>query len=83
MGAGAARRLSAVRWGVAGNMAIAWVLTLPAAAAIGAVAYGLSRVFGEGALGPVVVSILVVALIAVTLGRRVQRGPAITAPAQT
>src|SRR3712207_3032238 len=37
MGAGAARRLSAVRWGVAGNMAIAWVLTLPAAAGIGAV----------------------------------------------
>ena len=30
MGAGAARRLSAVRWGVAGNMAIAWVLTIPA-----------------------------------------------------
>ena len=29
MGAGAAKRLSAVRWGVAGNIAIAWVLTLP------------------------------------------------------
>jgi PiT family inorganic phosphate transporter len=79
MGAGAARRLSAVRWGVAGNMAIAWVLTLPAAAAIGALAYGVSRIFGEGALGPVVVSISVVALIAATLGRRLARGPAITA----
>jgi PiT family inorganic phosphate transporter len=83
MGAGAARRLSAVRWGVAGNMAIAWVLTLPAAAAIGAATYGLTRIFGTGALGPVVVSILVVGLIVATLGRRVQRGPAITAPAQT
>src|ERR671929_24955 len=31
MGAGAAKRLSAVRWGLAGNIAIAWVLTLPAA----------------------------------------------------
>ena len=31
MGAGAAKRLSAVRWGVAGNIAVAWVLTLPAA----------------------------------------------------
>ena len=82
MGAGAARRLSAVRWGVAGNMAIAWILTLPAAGAIGAAAYGMSRIFGTGALGPVVVSISVIALIAVTLGRRVQRGPAITA-AQT
>src|SRR5256714_12788988 len=31
MGAGATRRVSAVRWGVAGNIAFAWVLTLPAA----------------------------------------------------
>jgi PiT family inorganic phosphate transporter len=82
MGAGAARRLSAVRWGVAGNMAMAWVLTLPAAAAIGALAYGFSRIFGEGALGPVITSVCVIALIAATLGRRLQRGPAITA-AQT
>jgi PiT family inorganic phosphate transporter len=42
MGAGAARRLSAVRWGVAGNIALAWVLTLPSAAAIGALAFGMS-----------------------------------------
>ena len=35
MGAGAAKRFSAVRWGVAGNIVIAWILTLPAAAAIG------------------------------------------------
>jgi PiT family inorganic phosphate transporter len=32
IGAGATRRLSAVRWGVAGNIVVAWVLTLPAAA---------------------------------------------------
>ena len=32
MGAGAGKRLSAVRWGVAGNIVVAWVLTLPAAA---------------------------------------------------
>ena len=31
MGAGASRRFSAVRWGIAGNIVIAWVLTLPAA----------------------------------------------------
>ena len=36
MGAGAAKRVSAVRWGVAGNIVIAWVLTIPAAATIGA-----------------------------------------------
>ena len=35
MGAGAAKRLSAVRWGVAGNIVVAWVLTLPASAAVG------------------------------------------------
>ena len=36
MGAGATRRISAVRWGVAGNIAIAWVLTLPAAGLVAA-----------------------------------------------
>src|SRR5881227_3453930 len=45
MGAGAAKRLSAVRWGVAGNIAGAWVLTIPAAGAIGAAVYGLTRLF--------------------------------------
>jgi PiT family inorganic phosphate transporter len=38
-GVGATRRLSAVRWGIAGNIAIAWVLTIPAAALVSAVAY--------------------------------------------
>ncbi|GAA4850612.1 low-affinity phosphate transporter PitH [Luteimicrobium xylanilyticum] len=36
MGVGATKRLSAVRWGVAKNIALAWVLTLPAAAAVAA-----------------------------------------------
>ena len=40
MGAGAAKRLSAVRWGVAGNIAVAWVLTLPAAGLFGAASTG-------------------------------------------
>jgi PiT family inorganic phosphate transporter len=81
MGAGAARRLSAVRWGVAGNIALAWVLTVPCAGAIGALAYGASRVFGEGALGPVLVSLCVVTFIAGAFARRIQRGPALTAEA--
>jgi inorganic phosphate transporter, PiT family len=34
MGVGASKRLSAVRWGVAGNIVLAWVLTIPATAAI-------------------------------------------------
>jgi PiT family inorganic phosphate transporter len=36
MGAGATKRLSAVRWGVAGNIVMAWVLTIPASAAVAA-----------------------------------------------
>jgi inorganic phosphate transporter, PiT family len=39
MGAGATRRLSAVRWGVAGNIVVAWILTLPAAAIVAAGLY--------------------------------------------
>jgi phosphate/sulfate permease len=39
MGVGATRRLSAVRWGVAGNIVVAWVVTLPAAGLVAAVAF--------------------------------------------
>jgi PiT family inorganic phosphate transporter len=39
VGVGAARRVSAVRWGIAGSIIIAWAVTLPAAALIGAVFY--------------------------------------------
>jgi PiT family inorganic phosphate transporter len=79
MGAGAAKRLSAVRWGVAGNIVIAWGLTLPCSAAIGAAAYGVSRIFGTGALGPIVVSLCVAGLVAAALGKRVHRKPPIPA----
>jgi PiT family inorganic phosphate transporter len=65
MGAGAAKRLSAVRWGVAGNIVVAWLLTLPCSAAVGAATYGVVRVFGTGSVGPVVVvALLVIALVA-------------------
>jgi inorganic phosphate transporter, PiT family len=81
MGAGAAKRLSAVRWGVAGNIAVAWVLTLPAAAIIGALAYGISSVFGTGALGPIVVSLSVLGVLLAFFGRRVTQGRLLTADA--
>jgi len=74
MGAGAGKRVSAVRWGVAGNIVVAWLLTLPAAAAIGALAYGLTAVFGSGALGPVLVTLMSLSLIAVVFSRRSRRG---------
>jgi inorganic phosphate transporter, PiT family len=79
MGAGAAKRISAVRWGVAGNIVTAWVLTLPAAAAIGALTYGVTRIFGTGALGPVVVSAASLVLIAALFMRRAERGSPVAA----
>ena len=39
IGAGATKRLSAVRWGVAGNIVVAWILTIPAAAIVAALIY--------------------------------------------
>lgn len=43
VGVGSTRRLSAVRWGVAGQIVWAWILTIPAAAVIGAIAYEVTR----------------------------------------
>ena len=66
MGAGAAKRLSAVRWGVAGNIVVAWVLTLPGGGRDRRASSTASRaIFGTGALGPVVV---------VAVRRRAHRG---------
>jgi PiT family inorganic phosphate transporter len=39
IGVGASDRLSAVRWGVAGNIVIAWILTIPASALVAVLAY--------------------------------------------
>jgi PiT family inorganic phosphate transporter len=73
MGAGAAKRLSAVRWGVASNIVAAWMLTLPAAGLLGAVAWWLADVFGTGALGPVLITVIAAGLLgALGAARRVQ-----------
>jgi PiT family inorganic phosphate transporter len=45
IGAGAARRASAVRWGVAGNVMIAWIITIPASASVAALFYYLTTFF--------------------------------------
>ena len=45
VGVGAARKASAVRWNVASNIVVAWVITLPAAALIGAACYLLTNLF--------------------------------------
>ncbi len=67
MGAGASRRLSAVRWGIAGNIAIAWILTLPAAGLVGA----LMEVVTRMPLGNLIVFLLAgVIAAAAFIGRR-------------
>jgi inorganic phosphate transporter, PiT family len=45
IGAGTVRRASAVRWGVARSVMVAWVITIPASAAVGAAFYLLTRLF--------------------------------------
>jgi PiT family inorganic phosphate transporter len=47
IGVGAARRVSAVRWSVANNIVVAWVVTIPASAAIAALAYWLSGLLAD------------------------------------
>jgi PiT family inorganic phosphate transporter len=58
IGAGTARRASAVRWGLAGNVAIAWVITIPAAAFVAATFYWLIS-------GYIVRALVVLAIVAV------------------
>ncbi len=58
VGVGATRRLSAVRWGVAGRIVWAWLLTIPAAAAMAAVTYAIT-------VSPFAVAALVLAAAAV------------------
>jgi PiT family inorganic phosphate transporter len=80
MGAGAGKRVSAVRWGVAGNIVVAWLLTLPAAACIGALTYGVTQIFGSGAAGPIVISAAGLAAVAAAFTRRARAGTPVPAP---
>jgi inorganic phosphate transporter, PiT family len=58
-GAGAARRLATVQWGVAGRMGLAWLLTLPSAAIVGAFASWLAA---TGTVGTIVVALAAIAV---------------------
>ncbi|MHA6794003.1 anion permease [Pseudonocardia bannensis] len=53
-GAGAGRRLASVRWSMAGRMALAWAITLPAAAVVGAAASWLAT---RGPVGTIIVAV--------------------------
>ncbi|WP_216588177.1 inorganic phosphate transporter [Streptomyces brasiliscabiei] len=63
LGAGLGRRLAEVRWGTAGRMVVAWLVTLPAAALVGGLA--ASVVTHGGNLGLVVIALLALAVAAV------------------
>src|SRR4051795_2713159 len=60
IGAGAARRASAVRWGVARNVAIAWVITIPASATVAALFYWLI----SGEFVRVAIAVAIIAIVA-------------------
>jgi inorganic phosphate transporter, PiT family len=66
LGAGAIRGFSAVRWGVAGNIVVAWLLTLPMAALIGATAQLLTRIPG----GTLIVFLLMAVIAALAFVAR-------------
>jgi PiT family inorganic phosphate transporter len=78
MGAGAIRGLHAVRWGVAGNILVAWVLTIPCAALVGASMEVLTRLPAGDAVVFVLVSLIAAAAF---MGRRVQTRRVQPAPA--
>jgi inorganic phosphate transporter, PiT family len=78
MGAGASRRFSAVRWGIAGNIAVAWILTLPAAAFVGATMELVTRM----PAGNLVVFVLAGTIAAgAFIGRRYETRRLLPAPA--
>jgi PiT family inorganic phosphate transporter len=79
MGTGAAKRVSAVRWGVAGNIVTAWVLTLPASALVGGATYAVVALLGTEDLGPIAVTAALLAALVVALGRRLAAGRTLTA----
>ena len=79
MGTGAAKRVSAVRWGVAGNIVVAWVLTLPAAAAVGGLTYAVVALLGSESAGPIVVTAALLIALAMALGKRLVAGRTLTA----
>jgi PiT family inorganic phosphate transporter len=77
-GAGASRRFSAVRWGIAGNIVVAWILTLPAAGLVGALMEVVTRL----PAGNLVVFLLAGAIAATAfLGRRYETRRLLPAPA--
>ena len=73
IGAGTGKSAATVRWGVASSIATAWLLTLPLAGCLGALAYGITAIFGNGIGGPILIIVAALsgfgAFVAVALRR--------------
>ena len=84
LGAGASRRFSAVRWGVAGNIVVAWLLTIPASGTIAAAMELVTRLPAGNAV--VFAAVVAIAGLAFLARARQARGaalapaPAVAAP---
>ena len=65
VGSGIGKRLASVQWGTAGQMAGAWLLTIPGAAIIAAAAFEGADLFGQGNAGPMIVGLIAAGLAAV------------------
>jgi PiT family inorganic phosphate transporter len=73
MGAGAGKKLESVHWGVAGQMATAWLFTIPAAGVMAAVVWEVARIFGDNSSAGTIVMAILAALAAAALFALAQR----------
>jgi PiT family inorganic phosphate transporter len=69
LGTGIGKPGAVVRWRVAGRMVVAWVITLPAAAVVGALTWWIADVLGGGLLGAVAISLLLLVFSAAVVVR--------------
>ncbi|TXR57298.1 inorganic phosphate transporter [Quadrisphaera setariae] len=74
LGTGLGRPGATVRWRVAGRMVVAWVITIPAAAVVGALLWGLAALLGGGLMGAVAV-VVVLAAAATVMYHRSRQEP--------
>ncbi|WP_082105387.1 inorganic phosphate transporter [Demequina subtropica] len=70
LGSGVGMKGASVRWSVAGRMFLAWLITVPAAGTVGALAYGLGALVGGGAGSFVVFAALIIASAAIWFASR-------------
>jgi inorganic phosphate transporter, PiT family len=77
MGAGVGKRLAGVRWGLVGQMAGAWVITLPASAGVAAAGVGIDRAVNGGYVGAILLTAILTAVCLVIW--KISRKDAVTA----